>query len=131
MTKAEKPAAATVEDVLANMTPGERYTLHDIARWLKVTVPNAQVLMTYLIERLDTADVGLDSLRESIDTAPIGGRLVFHLRWVIDAATRRRCLVRSRRFNVCAVAPADGRRWPRVCENANDSPKLNQRIQTG
>jgi DNA invertase Pin-like site-specific DNA recombinase len=36
--------------------------------------------LIYLVERLDAAGVGLRSLQESIDTASIGGRLVFHLR---------------------------------------------------
>ncbi|WP_321896411.1 recombinase family protein [Paraburkholderia heleia] len=35
--------------------------------------------LIYLVERLDAAGVGLRSLQESIDTASIGGRLVFHL----------------------------------------------------
>jgi hypothetical protein len=35
--------------------------------------------LIYLIERLDAVGVGLRSLQESIDTASIGGRLVFHL----------------------------------------------------
>lgn len=35
--------------------------------------------LNYMVERLDAAGVGLRSLQEHIDTASIGGRLVFHL----------------------------------------------------
>jgi DNA invertase Pin-like site-specific DNA recombinase len=35
--------------------------------------------LNYLVERLDAAGVGLRSSQERIDTALIGGRLVFHL----------------------------------------------------
>lgn len=51
MTKAEKAGVATVEDVLASMTPGERYTVNDIARRLKVTVPTAKVLVNGCVAR--------------------------------------------------------------------------------
>ncbi|AIP17792.1 hypothetical protein DP60_4851 [Burkholderia pseudomallei] len=35
--------------------------------------------LIYLVERFEAAGVGLRSLQESVDTASIGGRLVFHL----------------------------------------------------
>ena len=50
--------------------------------------------LIYLAERLDAAGVGLRSLQESIDTAPIGSRLVFHLFGALTVFERN--LIRER-----------------------------------
>ncbi|MFK0380246.1 recombinase family protein [Pandoraea sp. NPDC090278] len=62
--------------------------------------------LIYLVERLDAAGAGLRSLQESIDTASIGGRLVFHLFGVL--AEFERNLIRERTQAGLSAARARG-----------------------
>ncbi len=52
--------------------------------------------LIYLVERFEAAGVGLRSLQESVDTASIGGRLVFHLFGAL--AEFERNLIRAERL---------------------------------
>ena len=60
-----------------------------------------------LVERLETAKVGLRSLQENIDTTSSGGRLVFHLFGAL--AEFERNLIRDRTQAGLAAARARGR----------------------
>lgn len=60
-----------------------------------------------LVEQLDAAGVGLRSLQENIDTASIGGRLVFHLFGAL--AEFERNLIRERTQAGLSAARARGR----------------------
>jgi DNA invertase Pin-like site-specific DNA recombinase len=60
-----------------------------------------------LVERLETAKVGLRSLQENIDTTSSGGRLVFHLFGAL--AEFERNLIRERTQAGLAAARARGR----------------------
>ncbi|CBJ40559.1 phage site-specific DNA-invertase (plasmid) [Ralstonia solanacearum CMR15] len=62
--------------------------------------------LIYLVERLDAVGVGLRSLQESIDTASIGGRLVFHLFGAL--AEFERNLIRERTRAGLSAARARG-----------------------
>ncbi|PUA41271.1 transposon DNA-invertase [Pseudomonas protegens] len=64
-----------------------------------------------LVEQLDAAGVGLRSLQESIDTASIGGRLVFHLFGAL--AEFERNLIRERTQAGLSAARARGRKGGR------------------
>ncbi len=64
-----------------------------------------------LVEQLDAAGVGLRSLQESIDTASIGGRLVFHLFGA--TAEFERNLIRERTQAGLSAARARGRKGGR------------------
>jgi DNA invertase Pin-like site-specific DNA recombinase len=64
-----------------------------------------------LVERLDTAGVGLQSLKESIDTTSIGGRLVFHLFCAL--AEFERNLIRERTQAGLSAARARGHKGGR------------------
>ena len=61
-----------------------------------------------LVERLDATGVGLRSVQENIDTASIGGRLVFHLFGAL--AEFERNLIRERTLAGLAAARSRGRR---------------------
>jgi DNA invertase Pin-like site-specific DNA recombinase len=67
--------------------------------------------LIYLVERLDAAGVGLRSLQESIDTASIGGRLVFHLFGAL--AEFERNLIRERTQAGLSAARARGHKGGR------------------
>ncbi|TCK31984.1 DNA invertase Pin-like site-specific DNA recombinase [Paraburkholderia sp. BL8N3] len=67
--------------------------------------------LIYLVERLDAAGVGLHSLQENIDTATIGGRLVFHLFGA--PAEFERNLVRERTRAGLSAAHARGHKGGR------------------
>jgi DNA invertase Pin-like site-specific DNA recombinase len=60
-----------------------------------------------LVEKLDTIGVGLRSVQENIDTASIGGRLVFHLFGAL--AEFERNLIRERTQAGLTAARARGR----------------------
>lgn len=64
-----------------------------------------------LVEQLDAAGVGLRSLQENIDTASIGGRLVFHLFGAL--AEFERNLIRERTQAGLSAARARGRKGGR------------------
>jgi DNA invertase Pin-like site-specific DNA recombinase len=65
----------------------------------------------YPVERLDAAGVGLRSLQESIDTASIGGRLVFHLFGALTEFERN--LIRERTRAGLSAARARGHKGGR------------------
>lgn len=67
--------------------------------------------LIYLIERLDSADVGLRSLQESIDTASSRGHLVFHLFGAL--AEFERNLIRERTQAGLSAARARGHKGGR------------------
>lgn len=67
--------------------------------------------LIYLVERLDAAGVGLRSLQKSIDTASIGGRLVFHLFGAL--AEFERNLIRERTRAGLSTARARGHKGGR------------------
>jgi DNA invertase Pin-like site-specific DNA recombinase len=60
-----------------------------------------------LVEKLDTIGVGLRSVQENIDTASIGGRLVFHLFGALTEFERN--LIRERTQAGLTAARARGR----------------------
>ena len=64
-----------------------------------------------LVEQLDAAKVGLRSLQENIDTASIGGRLVFHLFGAL--AEFERNLIRERTRAGLSAARARGHKGGR------------------
>ena len=64
-----------------------------------------------LVKQLDAAKVGLRSLQENIDTASIGGRLVFHLFGAL--AEFERNLIRERTQAGLIAARARGRKGGR------------------
>ncbi|MDR9465658.1 recombinase family protein [Pseudomonas aeruginosa] len=64
-----------------------------------------------LVEQLDAAGVGLRSLQENIDTASIGGHLVFHLFGAL--AEFERNLIRERTQAGLSAARARGRKGGR------------------
>ena len=64
-----------------------------------------------LVERLDATGVGLRSVQENIDTASIGGRLVFHLFGAL--AEFERNLIRERTQAGLSAARARGRKGGR------------------
>lgn len=64
-----------------------------------------------LVERLETAGVGLKSLQENIDTSSSGGKLVFHLFGAL--AEFERTLIRERTTAGLSTARARGRRGGR------------------
>lgn len=64
-----------------------------------------------LVEQLDAGSVGLRSLQENIDTASIGGRLVFHLFGAL--AEFERNLIRERTQAGLTAALARGRKGGR------------------
>lgn len=64
-----------------------------------------------MVERLENQGIGLRSLKESIDTASSGGRLVFHLFGAL--AEFERALIRERTRAGLAAARARGRKGGR------------------
>jgi len=64
-----------------------------------------------MVERLETADVGLRSVQENIDTTTSGGRLVFHLFGAL--AEFERNLIRERTQAGLVAARARGRQGGR------------------
>lgn len=81
--------------------------------------------LIHLVERLETAGVGLRSLQENIDTTSSGGRLVFHLFGAL--AEFERNLIRERTQAGLSAARARGRTGGRP--NTLDSNKRQLAIR--
>lgn len=101
--KAERVGLATLMAVLRAGDTVVIWRLDRLGRSLKDLIA--------LVEQLDAGGVGLRSVQENIDTASIGGRLVFHLFGAL--AEFERNLIRERTRSGLTAARARGRQGGR------------------
>lgn len=101
--KAERVGLATLMAVLRAGDTVVIWRLDRLGRSLKDLIA--------LVEQLDATGVGLRSVQENIDTASIGGRLVFHLFGAL--AEFERNLIRERTRAGLTAARARGRQGGR------------------
>lgn len=97
--KAERPGLTAL---LSSLRAGDTVVI-----WRLDRLGRSLKDMIHLAEQLDAAGVGLHSVQENIDTASVGGRLVFHLFGAL--AEFERNLIRERTRAGLAAARARGR----------------------
>lgn len=101
MSNTEKHAIVTIEQVLASMASGERYTAHEIARRLTSSIPNVRRLLTECVAR------------RTISMALSGKRNVYWLATKGDACAN--VLVPGRSQAVLQGYDAERRRFRDLC----------------
>ncbi|SIO72621.1 hypothetical protein SAMN05444172_9085 [Burkholderia sp. GAS332] len=116
MTQARKRAVLTMKHVLSRMTPGERHSLHEIARRVKRSIPGVQEALAECVAK------------RTVGKALIGKRYVYWLLTLNEAGTdvRPEPPVRSQRE--LRGYDAGNRRFAELCMSAR-APVQGQTVR--